>query len=457
MARDPETSTNKILSDDRSAELAETASSKANEREAQGDGFADLSQNHKTLRALLGEGLKVSNVEEAENLLPRLVDAWAHHAEAQSVLYDAAAEVGLHEFPLLTETAIDTDLVTLLLGSEERILDGRLELASLRVAVRIIGEIIEREEKPRSGLFAKAKAAGVDPVALGGRIRAHRKVLSDQIGASRPQLRHLMAKQEDIMPRNSNMPERDERGRFISDDDDNDRGRRGSGRYDDDRDRDSRGRFTSGHDDDRGGRSRHGDDRDQDSRGGSTNRRGDDDRRGSSRYDDDRGRDSRGRFTSDDDRSSSRGRSSRRDDDDERRYAASRRDDDDRRSYSSRNGDDYTRDRGQGGWFGDSRGHSEAARLGWERRDEDDDSRSSSRGRSSRRDEDDDRRNSSSRRDDDRGSYSRNRDDDYSRDRGQGGWFGDSEGHSEAARRGWDNRRDDDDDDDDRRSSRGRR
>ena len=27
-----------------------------------------------------------------------------------------------------------------------------------------------------------------------------------------------------------------------------------------------------------------------------------------------------------------------------------------------------------------------------------------------------------------------------SSDRGQGGWFGDSEGHSEAARRGWRNR-----------------
>lgn len=457
MARDPETSTNKTLSDDQPAELtqsaAETASTKANELEVQGDGFADLGEHHKTLRALLGEGLKVSSGDEAENLLRRLADAWVHHAEAHGVLYDAATEAGLHKFPLLTETVIDTELVTFLLGSEERVLDGPLELASLRVAARLIGEIIEREEKPRSGLFAKAKAAGVDPAALGRRIRARTKALSDQNGALRPQLRHLMAKQEDIMPRNSNMPERDERGRFISDDDDDSRGGRGSGRYDDDRDRDSRGRFTSSRDDDRGGRSRYDDDRDRDNRG-SSNRRNDD-RRGSSRYDDDRDRDSRGRFTSDDDRSSSRGRSSRRDDDEDRRYAASRRGDDDRRSYSSRDRDDYSRDRGQGGWFGDSRGHSEAARLGWERRDEDDDNRSSSRGRSSRRDEGDDRRSSSSRRDDDRGSYSRNRDDDYSRDRGQGGWFGDSQGHAEAARRGWDNRRDDDDDD--RRSSRGRR
>jgi hypothetical protein len=53
------------------------------------------------------------------------------------------------------------------------------------------------------------------------------------------------------------------------------------------------------------------------------------------------------------------------------------------------------------------------------------------------------------------GSSRSSRDDD---DRGHGGWFGDSEGHSEAARRGWDERGGSRSgrDDDDRRSSRGR-
>lgn len=41
------------------------------------------------------------------------------------------------------------------------------------------------------------------------------------------------------------MPERDEGGHFMSDDDDGGRSSRGSGRYDDERDRDSRGRYTS--------------------------------------------------------------------------------------------------------------------------------------------------------------------------------------------------------------------
>ena len=183
------------------------------------------------------------------------------------------------------------------------------------------------------------------------------------------------------MPRYSDMPQRDERGRFMSDDDDRGGRSYGRGGYDDrsGRDRDERGRFT-----------------------------GDDDHRG--------------------------GRAFSRQDDDDRRYS-SRRDD-----YNY--GNDYGRDRGQGGWFGDRQGHSEAAYRGWEHRRHDDDDRHSARGY-------DDDRGRGSRYDDDRG-YSR---DGYSRDRGQGGWFGDREGHAEASRRGWDNRRDDDD----RSYGRGRR
>jgi hypothetical protein len=158
-----------------------------------------------------------------------------------------------------------------------------------------------------------------------------------------------------------------------------------------DMDRDDRGRFASG-------------------RGGSR-----------SRYDDDDGgrdRDDRGRFMSD------RGGSRSRYDDD---------DDDDRRG----------RGRGRGGWFGDSEGHSRAARDRWEN----DDDRGGRGGSRSRYDDDDDR---GGRDRDDRGRFmsdrggsrSRYEDDDDRGGRGRGGWFGDSEGHSRAARDRWE---DDDD------------
>ncbi len=283
------------------------------------------------------------------------------------------------------------------------------------------------------------------------------------------------------MPRNSNTPERDDRGRFIGDDDRGGSRGRSFGRYDDDDRRYSRSRRddddsdrgqgwygdSRGHSeasrlgwerrgayDDRDGRSSRGSDRERDEYGRFVS---DDDyhrssRGGSSRGSgNDRERDEYGRFMSDDDdrRSSSRGNGGRgRSSDNDRgrdEYGRFMSDDDDRRSSSSHGRGD---DRGQG-WFGDREGHAEAARRGWERRD-DDDHRSYSSSRSSGGRGSNDRERDAYGRfmsddDDDRRSSSRGRGD----DRGQGGWFGDREGHAEAARRGWENR-----DDDDRRGSR---
>ncbi|MGD9738800.1 MAG: DUF892 family protein [Bauldia sp.] len=216
------------------------------------------------------------------------------------------------------------------------------------------------------------------------------------------------------MDRNSNVRERDDRGRFMSDDDNRGSYRSRSQDYDNDRSYRSRSRDDDDYRSASRSRSRDDDDNRRQGRGGwfgdseghsEAARRGWEDRD-----------DYRGRSYDDDNRRSSYGRS---------------RDDDDYRSFRSRD-DDNRSGRRTGGWFGDSEGHSEAARRGWESRD-DDDRRYSSRGR------DDDYRSSSRSRygDDDRSYRSRSRDDDRN-GRRSGGWFGDSEGHSEAAQKGWD-------------------
>ncbi len=116
------------------------------------------------------------------------------------------------------------------------------------------------------------------------------------------------------------------------------------------------------------------------------------------------------------------------------RLRSSREDDDDRSRGAWSRG---TLDHGQGGWFGDPEGHSEASRKGWEGRGM---SRVSSH-RMSRYDDDDEECGGSSRNihwrgrgnDEDRGVRSSR----SASNRGQSGWFGDSEGHSEASRRRW--------------------
>ncbi|HEY1781051.1 MAG TPA: hypothetical protein VGG79_11585 [Roseiarcus sp.] len=230
------------------------------------------------------------------------------------------------------------------------------------------------------------------------------------------------SRRENDMPRySSNTPERDDQGRFTSD---NDRGSsRGGGgvdrddsgrfasegrssrnRYDDDDSR-SRGRDESGHfaSEGRSSRSRHDDDdnrsRDRDESGRFASERGRDDNDDRSRGHDESGRfmSERNRRYDEDTRSRGRGRDDDRDSD--RRSASRSRDDDDR----SR------------GWFGDSEGHSEASRRGWERSDHGDSGWYGDREGHS---------------DASRRGWERS-------DHGDSGWYGDREGHSEAARRGW--------------------
>ena len=271
-----------------------------------------------------------------------------------------------------------------------------------------------------------------------------------------------------------NTRERDDQGRFTSSDErgysrggpdrgDNGRFMSEGGRRSTERGRDDEGRFTSDYGSSRG--RFQGDDQHYGPRSlGSMGRDRDEEGRFTSEY----GSRSRGRYDED---YRYRGRPTGRDRDDEGRFTrrggssegrgtggwfgdseghseASRRGwesgshgdsgwygDSEGHSEASRRGWDNPR-HGESGWYGDSEGHSEASRRGWEGREG---------GRSPRYEErsqryDEMQSRSRSRSDDDR-DYRRS--DDY--DRGNGGrgqgWSGDPEGHSEASRRGWQNRR----------------
>jgi hypothetical protein len=396
-----------------------------------------LKEQHEEIRKLVSAGLE--DIEDVE----KFAQAWNPHTIIEEeILVPMAEEKGVDpEF--LARSGVERDLVKLLLRDAL----SNPDPSTLGARTKVLGEraleLIEMEEKPRQGLLALAKAAGVDLAEVQRQAVERNNQLSEAAerrSVNVPAPRSLRtwggrttkhAEENDYMPRQSNMRERDDQGRFMSDDDDY-RGRGRGGSY---------GRS----DDDDYGRGR----------GGSYGRGND------------RERDEQGRFMSEDDdrgRGRSRSMSSRSDYDDD--YRSSRR--------GGGRGSDYDDDRrrGQGGWFGDSEGHSEASRRGWQRPghgesgwfgDSEGHSEASRRGwqnsdhgesgwygdpeghsEASRRGWEG-RRGSSSRYDDERGNGRRSSrgsdyDDDRRSSRGHGGWFGDPEGHSEASRRGWDRR-----------------
>jgi hypothetical protein len=415
------------------------------------DAIELLKADHRKVEALFSkyEGATSGKKEIVRQICAELT---VHTALEEEIFYPACRRAASDEEPL-DEAQVEHDsakvLISDLMNSSGR---DRFRDAKVSVLREQIKHHVGEEEAPSTGIFAKAQAAGVDTQELGSRLQARKHALMaevDDLMPSRPvsfqvsQFQPGQKKEDTMASYRSSERDRDERGRFMDDDD------RGRGRGS--RDRDDEGRYSSrgssrddddrrgwhgdpeghaeasrrGWDERRGGESRsfrqddddrryssRGYDRDRDERG----RFADEDDRGYSSRGNDRDRDERGRFTDED----GRGYSSRGNDrdergrfaDDDRRYSARGPDRDrDERGRFSDDDDRGGRGRGQGGWFGDSRGHAEAARRGWEDRDE---------GRSRNRDDDDDRGG--------RGG------------RGQGGWFGDARGHAEAARRGWQDR-----------------
>jgi hypothetical protein len=203
-----------------------------------------------------------------------------------------------------------------------------------------------RSEGKSDSIFAKARSAGADLVALGEKLKERKAELSERAARKELHAKPLSFKSFAKLAEEANM------GSYQSG---RDYEERGSSRYRDEKyaghSRDEQGRFASDEDNGRGrGRGREYERRERD----------DSDYRSSSSshgrpYQDDeyssRGqrmpeRDEYGRFTSDDDHRS-QGYSRGRDYEDERRAS---------------------RGSGHGGWFGDPEGHSQASRRGWHHR-----------------------------------------------------------------------------------------
>ena len=344
-----------------------------------------LKADHRKVEQLFKSFESASDGSQKQQLSRQICKELVIHTKLEEeIFYPAYREKDIDD-DSLDEAQVEHDGAKMLIAE---LLNGNPDDEFYSAKVTVLSEYIKHhvgeEEQAGEGIFAKARKAGVDMNALGARIQSRKQEITGQGDAVISEPPKPRALKMNLFTRRSSQ-EDDKMARY-------------------DRERDDQGRFMS-----------------------------DDDQRGSSR-----GYSTRGRDYDDDDRRSSRGGGRGQGGwfgDSEGHSEASRRGWDDRGGSRGRDDDDGRSSRGgggrgQGGWFGDSEGHSEASRRGW-------DDRGGSRGR----DYDDDDRQSS------RGGGGRS----------QGGWFGDSEGHSEASRRGWENRGGSRgrDDDDDRRSSRG--
>lgn len=342
--------------------------------------------------------------------LKQLFVAWSKYATlADEIVLPAFEEAGV-EVERVHELHVEHDLISVLMSDlMDDSPDEQMFAPKLRVLRARLASMIDSEEGKTKGLFAKAKGTELNLEELGHELKETMSSswfkAEELVSDFKP--RHLRGTggrnyNKEQMPMRGQDRDRDEYGRFTSDDDrgGSHRGSRGMrGGYDDDRRQSHRSRSQDDDDYGRGGRSQGG-------------------RSSSSRYEDDdrggyRSQSGGGRGRSE---SSGQGRGGRR--------TGGWFGDSEGHSEASRRGWENP-DHGESGWFGDREGHSEASRRGWRNPDHGEsgwfgDSEGHSRAAQ-------------------RGWDNPNH--------GESGWFGDPEGHSEASRRGWEGRRRDDDDD----------
>ena len=356
-----------------SARADEGEASQVNEVEQ--DPIAMLRSDHRKVEELFSSFDKASSPQEKARLTEQICTELMIHTLLEEELFYPACKRHMEE-RLLAEAQVEHDgakilIIELQSGSP----DDPYYDAKVKVLSEDIKHHVAEEEKPSSGIFAKAKQANVTTADLAKQMGDRKRELTEKAkagGLGSPETRsfrvrtnigaRLLSKEDDPMARHSTSTmDRDNRGRFVSDDDDDRRTSRSrDDDYDDrryDRPRDEEGRFTSS-------RSRSRDD-DDDQRSGRDHggwfgdraghaeaaRRGWEEREGSARSrdrDDDR-RSSRSGDDDYDDRRNDRQR------DEEGRFTSSR-------SRSRDDDDDWRSGRGHGGCFGDPEGHAEAAR-----------------------------------------------------------------------------------------------
>lgn len=412
------------------------------------DPIALLRADHRRVEELFAAFEKASDPREKQRLADEACTEFVIHSMIEEEIFYPACQ-GRVDKKLLDEAQVEHDgAKTLVIEIQHGSPEDSFYDAKVKLLAEQIKHHVQEEEKPREGIFAKAKETGVPSEDLATQLAERKQELMAQAKAEAlgpPETRSFRAqkhagtyqpRKESQMARGSSGTmerERDERGRFMSDDDDRDYRR--SSRYDDDdrrtyRARDDEGRFTSS-------RSRSRYDDDDDGRGyGRGGWFGDPEGHSrASREGWDNPRHGRSGWYGD---TEGHSEASREGWDHPRRGRSGWYGDPEAHSEASREGWDHPR-RGRSGWYGDSEGHSEASREGWDHPrhgrsgwygDPEGHSRASREGWDDR----------------DRGGYrSRSRyddDDDYRRGggRGHGGWYGDPEGHSRASREGWDDR-----------------
>src|SRR6202022_525674 len=198
------------------------------------DPIAMLRADHRRVEVLFGSFEKASSAEQKSQLAKQICTELIIHALIEEEIFYPACHANMEQ-RLLDEAQVEHDgakalIIEIRAGSP----DDQYFQAKVKVLSENIKHHVQEEEKPGTGIFAKAKEGGIATPELAKRLAERKQELMEEAKAGAlgpPETRSFRvrtnagmkpASQEHNMARGSSSTterERDERGRFASDDD----------------------------------------------------------------------------------------------------------------------------------------------------------------------------------------------------------------------------------------------
>jgi len=154
-------------------------------RAAAPDAIALLKEDHRKVEDLFEKFEKARADERQQALAREICTELTIHAMIEEEIFYPACHGQIEDEDLLDESYVEHDGAKVLISEIMSNLHGHFFEAKVTVLSEMIKHHVKEEEKRSEGLFAQAKAAGLDVEALGEQMKSRKQTLKAQFAEGR--------------------------------------------------------------------------------------------------------------------------------------------------------------------------------------------------------------------------------------------------------------------------------
>jgi hemerythrin superfamily protein len=145
-----------------------------------GDAIALLKADHRKVEDLFDEFEKARDERRKHALAREICTELTIHAMIEEEIFYPSCEGQIEDEEVLEEAYVEHDGAKVLISEIMSNMNARFFEAKVTVLSEMTKHHVKEEEKRTEGLFAQAKAAGLDVEALGERLMARKEELKGQ-------------------------------------------------------------------------------------------------------------------------------------------------------------------------------------------------------------------------------------------------------------------------------------